>query len=128
VIEGITQRLDHERRKMINFEDKNVAIYKAPVLNKLYHLKESHVKVTLEWLKEKNEFVDFLSIIKGWWSKGQFREKSSPIEWKTFKFIKSIQIIVILLARFFGRKDASSYLEKWIPIIDQVIRHGSTLN
>ena len=66
--------------------------------------------------------------MKGWWFEGQFRAKSSPIEWKTYKFRKSIQIIVILLERVFGRKDASSFPAKWIPIIDQVITSGSKLN
>ena len=84
--------------------------------------------MTLEWLKNKNESVNFLSIMKGWWSEGQFRVKPSLVEWRTSKFRKIIQIIVILLARVFRRKDASSLPEKWIPIIHQVITHGSTLN
>ena len=66
--------------------------------------------------------------MKGWWSEGQFRARFSPIEWKTYKFRKSIQIIFILLAIFFGRKYASSFLKKWIPIIHRVITHGLTLN
>ena len=66
--------------------------------------------------------------MKGWWSEGQFRAKPSPVEWRTSKFRKSIQIIVILLVRSFGRKDASSCPKKWIPIIHQVITHKSTLN
>lgn len=66
--------------------------------------------------------------MKGWWSKGQFRAKPSPVEWKTSKFRKDIQIIVILLEIIFGTKDASSFPKKWIPIIHQVITHGSTLN
>ena len=86
------------------------------------------MKVTLEWLKNKFESVNFLSIMKGWWSEGQFRANPSPVEWRTSKFRKIIQIIVILLARIFGRKDASSFPEKWIPIIHQVITHGSTLD
>ena len=46
------------------------------------------MKVTSEWLKENNESVDFLSIMKGWWSEGQLREKPSPVEWKAYKFRK----------------------------------------
>ena len=86
------------------------------------------MKVTPEWLKQKNDYADFLSIMKGWWSEGQFRAKPSSVEWKTSKFRKNIQIIVILLARVFRRKDASSFPDKWIPIIHQVITSGSTLN
>lgn len=66
--------------------------------------------------------------MKGWWSKGNFRSKHSPAEWRTSKFIKSIQIIVILMSRIFGRKDASHFLEKWIPIIHKVITYESILN
>ena len=120
VIEWMTQRID--------FDDKHVASYQSPVLNQLYHFKEAWVKVTQEWLKNKTKSVNFLSIMKGWWSKGKFRAKTSPIEWRTSKFRKRIQIIVIMLARVFRRKDASSFPEKWIPIIHQVITHGSTLN
>jgi hypothetical protein len=29
------------------------------------------VKVAPKWLREKNYFADFLSIIKGWWFEGQ---------------------------------------------------------
>jgi Txe/YoeB family toxin of Txe-Axe toxin-antitoxin module len=39
VIEWMTQRIDHESRTILNFEDKNVASYQAPVLNHLYHIK-----------------------------------------------------------------------------------------
>ena len=67
-----------------------MASYQAPVSNQFYHFKEAHVKVTLEWLKEKNYFADFLSIMKGWWSAGQFRAEPSSVEWKTSKFTKSI--------------------------------------
>ena len=128
MIKWITRRVDHERKTIRNFNDNNVANYQAPILNQLYHFKEAHVKVTPEWLKEKNKSVDFLSIMKAWWSKGKFRSNPSYIEWKTYKFRKSIQIIVILVARVFGRKYASSFLDKWIPIIHQVITNGSTLN
>ena len=66
--------------------------------------------------------------MKGWWSEGKFRSKPSPIEWRTSKFRKSVQNIVILMSRIFGRKDASHFPDKWIPIIDQVITYGSILN
>ena len=75
----------------------------------MYHLKEAHIKVTHEWLRQKNEVVDFLTIMKGWWSEGQFRAKSASAEWKTSKFRKSVQIIVILLSRVFGRNDGSIF-------------------
>ena len=94
----------------------------------MYHFREAQLKVTPEWLKNKTEYVDFLSIMKGWWSEGQFKAKPSPVEWRNHKFRKNIQIIVILLERVFRRKDASSFPEKWVHIIHQVITHGSTLN
>ena len=59
-----------------------------------------------------NESVDFLTIMKGWWSEGQFRGKSTSVEWKTSKFRKSVQIIVILLSRVFERKDAVTFPDK----------------
>ena len=120
--------MDNENREILNLEDKSVASYQASILNQFYHFEESNVRVTPEWLKQKNDFADFLSIMKGWWSEGQFKSKLASVELKTSKFRKSIQIIVILLSRVFGRKDASSFSEKWIPIIYQVITRGSTLN
>ena len=66
--------------------------------------------------------------MKGWWSKGQFRAKFVFAEWITSKFRKSVQIIVILLSRVFARKDGSTFLDKWIPIIYHIITSGSTLN
>ena len=39
VIEWITRRVDHERRTILKFKDKNVARYQATVLNQLYHFK-----------------------------------------------------------------------------------------
>ena len=91
-------------------------------------MKEPHIKVTPKWLKKNNESVDFLTIMKRWWSEAKFRAKYASAEWKTSKFIKSVQIIVILLSRVFGRKDGSTILDKWIPIIYQIITSGSTLN
>ena len=66
--------------------------------------------------------------MKGWWSEGQFMAKLKTVEWKNSKFRKSIQIIVIFLSTMFKSKDASSFLDKWIPITHQVITNGSTLN
>ena len=68
VIEWMTQRIDHESRTILNFEDKHVSSYQALVLNQLYHFKEDQVKVTPEWLRNKTESLDFLSIMEGWWS------------------------------------------------------------
>jgi hypothetical protein len=90
VIEWITWRVDHEKKAILNFEDKSVASYEASILSQLYHFKESHVKVTLEWLKQKNDYANFLTVMKGWWSEGQFRSKYAYVEWKTSKFRKSI--------------------------------------
>ena len=59
VIEWIKCKVDHENREILNFEDKSVASYKALVLNQLYHFKEAHVKVTPEWLKQKNDALTF---------------------------------------------------------------------
>ena len=66
--------------------------------------------------------------MKRWWSEGQFRAKSASTEWKTSKFRKNIQIIVIFLSREFIRKDGATFLDKWIPIIYHIITSRSTLN
>ena len=49
-------------------------------------------------------------------------------EWKTSKFRKTVQIIVIFLSRVFGRKDGSTFSDKWIPIIYQIMTSEVTLN
>ena len=54
VIEWITRKIDHENRSILNSEHKSVANCKALVFNQIDHLKEAHIKVTLEWLKQKN--------------------------------------------------------------------------
>jgi hypothetical protein len=76
----MTRRIDYESRTILNFEDKHVASYQAPVLNQLYHFKEAQAKITPKWLKDKIEFIDFLSIMKGWWSEGQFKANPSLVE------------------------------------------------
>ena len=101
VTKWITQKIDHESRSILNFENKSVDSYKASVFNQIYHLKKAHIKLTSEWLKQKNESADLLTIMKGWWSRGQFRAKYASAEWNTSKFRKSVQIIVILLSRVF---------------------------
>ena len=79
LIEWMAGRIYHESRIILNFEDDHVANYQAPVLNQLYHFKEAQVKVTLEWLKNKIESIDFLSIMKGRWFEGKFIANTSPI-------------------------------------------------
>ena len=98
------------------------------MINQMYHLKEETVKVSPEFLKKKSESVDRLTLLKGWWFKGHFRSKHVIVEWKTSKFRKTIQIIVIFLSRVFEMKDGSIFLDKWIPIIYQIITKGVTLN
>lgn len=128
VIEWITRNIDHEHRSILNYEDKNVASYKASGFNQMYHLKEAHIKVTPEWLKQKSEYVDLLTIMKGWWSEGHFKTNFASIEWKTSKFRKGVQIIIILLSIFFGRKDGSTFPDKWILIMYHIITCGESLN
>ena len=94
----------------------------------MYHLKEYSIKISPEWLKQKSESTDLLTILKGWWSEGQFISKSVVVEWKTSKFRKNVQIIVILISRVFRGKDGSTFLDKWIPIIYQIITSGASLN
>ena len=80
----MTQRIDHERRTILNFEGKHVSSYQ------MYHFIESQVRVTPEWLQSKTESIDFLTIMKGWWSERNFRSKPTPVGWKTSKFQKRI--------------------------------------
>ena len=94
----------------------------------MYHLKEATIKVSPEWLKQKSEFADMLTILKGWWSEGNFQSKLANVGWKTSKFRKTVQIIVILLSRLFRREDGSTFPDKWIPIIYQIMTSGVTLN
>ena len=65
MIEWITRKVDYENGEILNFENKSVASYKASVLNQIYHFKEAHIKVTWEWMKQKNESANFLTIMKG---------------------------------------------------------------
>lgn len=90
VIEWITRKIDHQHRSIMNYEGKSVSSYEGLVFNQMYHLKEACIKVSPEWLKQKNESVDFLTILKGWWSKGQFRTKPTATEWKNSKFRKNV--------------------------------------
>ena len=94
----------------------------------MYHLKEASIKISPEWLKQKNESADFMTILKGWWPEGQFRTKTATVEWKNSKFRKIVQIIVILLSRVFEKKDGSTFPDKWILIIYQIITSGAILN
>ena len=128
VIEWIIRILDYEHWSILNYEEKSVANKKASVFNQMYHLKEAHIKVAPEWLRQKSESTDLLTIMKGWWSEGHFRTKFVAVEWKTSKFRKSVRIIVILLSRVFRRKDGSTFLDKWILVIYQIITSGPTLN
>ena len=128
VIEWITRTIDHQHQSILNFEGEILASYKHFMINQMYHLKEASIKISPKWLKQKSEYVDLFTILKGWWSEGQFRSKLATAKWKTSKFRKIVQIIVILLSRVFRRKDGSTFLHKWIPIIYQIITRGATLN
>ena len=96
IIEWITRRIDHQHRSILNIEGKVVANYKPSMINQMYHLKEATIKVSPDWLKQKSESVDMLTLLKGWWSEGHFRNKPVIAEWKTSKFRKTMQIIVNL--------------------------------
>ena len=76
----------------------------------------------------ESESADLLTILKEWWSEGHFRTNPTTAEWKTSKFRKSVQIIIILLLRVFQRKDVLTFPDKWIPIIYQIITSGVVLN
>ena len=80
VIEWITRNVDHQHRSILNFEGKIVASYKPSMINQMYHLKEAIIKISPEWLKQKSESVDLLTILKGWWSEGHFRSKPATAE------------------------------------------------
>ena len=105
-----------------------MANYKPSMINQIYHLKEATVKISPDSLKQKCESANMLTILKGWLSEGNFRSKPANVEWKTSNFRNTVQIIVIFLSRVFGRKDGSIFLDKWIPIIYQIMTSGATLN
>ena len=128
VIEWITRNIDHEHLSILNYENQSVASYEASIFNEMYHLKNDHIKATLEWLRQKSASTNFLTIMKGWWFEGKFRAKSAFAKWKNSKFRKSVKIIVILSSKVFERKDGSTFLDKWIPSIYHIITRGSTLN
>ena len=69
----------------MNFEGKHVAGYQGLVLDQMYHFKEAQVRVTLEWLKINSESIDFLTIMKGWWSEGNFISNPTPSRWRNSK-------------------------------------------
>ena len=128
VIEWISRKVDHQHWLILNFEGKVVASDKASMINQMYHFKEARMKISLEWLRQKSEFVDLLTILKGCWSEGNFRTKHATAKWKNSKFRKTVKIIVIFLSGVFRRKDGSTFPDKWIPIIDQIITSRATLN
>ena len=82
VIEWIKRKIDHQHRSILNAKGKDVANYKPSMINQIYHLKEATIKISLDWLKQKSESVDMLTILKGWWSEGNFRSKLANVEWK----------------------------------------------
>ena len=98
------------------------------MINQMYYLNEASIKISPEWLKQKSESADLSTILKGWWLKGMFRSKPTTAEWNTSKFRKIVPIIVILLSRLFGRKYGSTFPDKCILIIYQIITSGATLN
>ena len=65
VIEWITRKIDHQHRSILNVKEKVVANYKPSMINQIYHLKEATVKVSPDWLKQKSESADMLTILKG---------------------------------------------------------------
>ena len=60
--------------------------------------------------------------------RGKFHKKPVTTERKTSKFRKTVQIIVIFLSRVFGKKDGSTFPDKWVPIIYQIMTNEVTLN
>ena len=80
VVEWITRKINHQHRSFFNVEGKVVANYKPSMINQIYHLKEAIIKVSSEWLKQKSESADMLTVLKGWWSEGNFRSKPANVE------------------------------------------------
>ena len=71
-----------------------MANYNPSMINQIYHLKEATVKVSPDWLKQKNESTYMLTILKGRWFEGNFRSKPANVEWKTSKFRKTVCVAV----------------------------------
>ena len=80
VIEWITRKVDHQHLSILNFEGKIVVSYKPSMINQMYHLKESSIKISPEWLKQKSGSTDLLNILKRWWPEGQFISKPATTE------------------------------------------------
>jgi hypothetical protein len=85
VIEWMTRKVDHSNKILLNFEGKKVARYQPYKVQRVYHFKEPHIKITQEWLQNKAETVDYLSQMKDWWAEGNFLSKPLPFGWPTMK-------------------------------------------
>ena len=85
VIEWMNQKVDHEIKTLIDFKGNYVLSYQSPILNQMYHFKEAQIKVTQEWLQNKSESINYLDIMKAWWSEVNFRSKLAPTGSQTSK-------------------------------------------
>ena len=79
-IEWITRRIDHQHGSLLNVEENVVANYKPSMINQMYHRKEATIKISPKWLKQKSEYTDLLTILKGSWFEGHFRSKPYTVE------------------------------------------------
>ena len=52
VIQWITRKIDHQHRSILNSKGTVVSHYKPSMINQMYHLKETNINVSPEWLRK----------------------------------------------------------------------------
>ena len=64
VIEWITRKINHENRSILISENKEFRQLQSLSFESDISSKGAHIKVTPDWLKQKNESADFLTLMK----------------------------------------------------------------
>ena len=84
--------------------------------------------MNVEWLKNATSTLNYNALIKFWTQKGNMFRKSTTRTYKTSSLNNIYQIIISLIFRIYGHKDAKIFMDSWVSSIFYIASQGKTFN
>ena len=126
VIGWILPMVDVTTMIMENTDKQGYAAYNPGYVSLAYHLPESQVYLTKDWLKEIN--IDLIETLKIMLVPGKSFRTTPSGEYDTTTLRTPYRFIALMLYRIFGRAHSKSFKLGWVPIIFCVATQGTVFN
>jgi hypothetical protein len=93
-------------------------------LEKRYALLRVEIVMNVEWLQKITKGINNVVIMKEWLAEGKYLRLISSKVYFTTNFKKPYQIVITIICRLYGAKNAIFFKERCLPLVHDITTKG----